>query len=101
MLRALVFFGTFGVSLLKDMVSKKDADPDEASAASKTDAAKKKDKPTEKAMPMDKEAMKAAAWEQIKKNAIPSFLLVVTFLTCLLIVFGEGIADRDDKPKPA
>merc|ERR1719506_867812 len=46
---------------------------------------------------MDKDAAKEAAMEQIKKNAIPSFLLITTVLTCLLIISGEGFGEKEDR----
>merc|ERR1719409_843568 len=50
---------------------------------------------------MDKEDFKEVAREQWKKNAIPIFLLIVGFWTCLLIIGGESFGDREDKPREA
>jgi len=60
---------------------------------------KKKDKTTEKITNMDKEAVKEVAREQLKKNFIPIFLMVVGFLTCILIIGGEGFGEREERKK--
>lgn len=97
MLRAVVFMITFAIEFFNDNVCKssKEGELDEAAAAGRGDAAKKK----EKSVGLDKEAVKEAAREQIKKNAIPVFLLVVGFLTCLVILGGESLQNYDDKPQ--
>lgn len=96
-LRAFVFMLTAAGSLVQYLKAKKDGDAEDAVDDAK---AKKKDKggETEK-KPRDKEAIKQAAIEQLKKNAIPSFLLIVGVLTCLLIICGEGLQERDDRPQ--
>merc|ERR1719162_1865340 len=46
----------------------------------------------------DEGAVKEAAREQLKKHFIPIFLMIVGFLTCLLIICGEGFGEREDRP---
>lgn len=95
MLRAVVFMITSAAALFK---GSKDASTDEAATTGKgKDDGKKKDK----ASLLDKEEMKEAAREQLRKNVIPIFLTVVMVLTCLLIICGEGFNEREDREKPA
>jgi len=95
MLRALVSIFNLVVTLMPS--TEKKAAGDEAPTSGKGDAAKKKaaEKDEPKMDYSDKEQLKAAAREQLKKNFIPIFLMVVGFLTCLLIIGGEGHGESE------